>query len=931
MSTQDQAQGKPQEDRAEFAQVLEEELDLLSGLRGDYWAGPADTAYWRARAMNLAGLAFSGGGIRSATFNLGVIQALARFGLLSRFDYLSTVSGGGYIGGWLSALLHRKAAGQDKRVDQQDVECFQCCLKTHPEPEPRCGDLPETVGFAPVEHLAVRYLRRYSNYLSPRLGLSGDVLAAVSIFLRNFTLIQLALISLVASFLLLAHVVAVASKTFSLGVAGHYGIDAFLNPAWPFAASALLLVFSVVMAGRLVAERGAQPDKPARAGRAVHYRVVLPGLLAVWWLSAAAVGRPQAMLLGNGGVAAFFWALFGGLGYAGAWYLGYVALQSRRRYLDAGDGDAGEDQAPHPIMRLGLAAVASGAVLGLMLFAAACRVKEISSAAPMDLWHAVAYGPPLLLLGLSFVVTVHIGAARRAFSENQREWFARLGGFVLYTAAAWALVFTLVLYATPFVHWLAGGGSAALAAWIGASGIGAWLARGPATSGMPGGSKWKEAAARIAPWLFVIGLAVIVADATHILLLKFLTESGYIPSPTSDFGIAAASALQQLHELPLAGTFAALVLVCALFVLIAWRLDINLFSLHAMYCNRLARAYLGASRAGARRPNPYTGFDAEDDLHFSDLVRQRPIPIINTAINMTGGDDLAWQTRRAASFAFTPCWAGYETRSTQGTKLGCYRPTRLYAANRKLGTLMAVSGAAASPNMGYHTSAAVAALMTAFNLRLGRWCGNPELDDGTWKQASPGFAAQPILAELTGSATARADWINLTDGGHFENLGVYELIRRRCRLILVTDAGCDPRHHFEDLANLVRKCWTDLGVNIRFDEFEPMHLKEHSRYCGAHGAVGRIQYYDGGPDGAIIYLKSSMTGDEWPDIRQYADAHPDFPHETTTDQFFDENQFEAYRHLGYKVVAKMVGTLQAVLGGDPKNIPTDELVSRLVP
>lgn len=110
-----------------------------------------------------------------------------------------------------------------------------------------------------------------------------------------------------------------------------------------------------------------------------------------------------------------------------------------------------------------------------------------------------------------------------------------------------------------------------------------------------------------------------------------------------------------------------------------------------------------------------------------------------------------------------------------------------------------------------------------------------------------------------------------------------------------------------------------------------MHLKKNSRYRGAPGAVGRIQYYDGGPDGAIIYLKSSMMGDEWPDIRQYADTHPDFPHETTADQFFDENQFEAYRHLGYKVVAKMVGTLQAVLGGDPKNIPTDELVSRLVP
>ena len=139
--------------------------------------------------------------------------------------------------------------------------------------------------------------------------------------------------------------------------------------------------------------------------------------------------------------------------------------------------------------------------------------------------------------------------------------------------------------------------------------------------------------------------------------------------------------------------------------MITWRLDINLFSLHALYCNRLARAYLGASRAGQRKPNPFTGFDTADDLPFSELARQRPIPILNTAINMTGGDDLAWQTRRAASFAFTPCWSGYETRSTQGKQLGKYRPTRQYAGDRNLGTLMAVSGAAASPNMGYHTSA----------------------------------------------------------------------------------------------------------------------------------------------------------------------------------------------------------------------------------
>ncbi|MGB5397720.1 MAG: hypothetical protein WBN96_11280, partial [Gammaproteobacteria bacterium] len=421
----------------------------------------------------------------------------------------------------------------------------------------------------------------------------------------------------------------------------------------------------------------------------------------------------------------------------------------------------------------------------------------------------------------------------------------------------------------------------------------------------------------------------------QVILLAVLTDAGYVKPTENNFSIAVFFILQQLHELPVLGTLFAFACMGALFVAIALRLDINMFSMHALYSNRLARAYLGASRAGKREPNPFTGFDIDDDPQFADLAQQRPVHIINTAINMTGGDDLAWQTRRAASFSFTPCWSGYETISSQGKKLGTYRPTRQYAKGRSLGTWVAVSGAAASPNMGYHTSAAVAALMTAFNLRLGRWCGNPDPvgeDNTVWQQRSPRFAAQPIISELTGSANAQSDWINLTDGGHFENLGVYELVRRRCRLIVVTDAGCDPEHQFEDLANMVRKCWIDFGVNVRFDNFEAMHRKKKSRYCGALGGVGRIQYIEGDSkaDGVIIYLKASMTGDEWPDIRQYADCNKDFPHETTADQFFDENQFEAYRHLGYKVAARAVTEINRKLDLEMKDAPILEIVEKLL-
>ncbi|MEM6474111.1 MAG: hypothetical protein AAF802_31465, partial [Planctomycetota bacterium] len=256
------------------------------------------------------------------------------------------------------------------------------------------------------------------------------------------------------------------------------------------------------------------------------------------------------------------------------------------------------------------------------------------------------------------------------------------------------------------------------------------------------------------------------------------------------------------------------------------------------------------------------------------------------------------------------------------------------------------------PNMGYHTSPAVAALLTAYNLRLGRWCGNPPNDE-VWDQGSPTFASQPIFNELTGTANLRSRWINLTDGGHFENLGVYELIRRRCRLIVVVDAGCDPDHEFFDLANMIRKCWVDFGVNVRMPDMSNLRLDKEG-LCKNHFVVGRIEYNtekkystsehnptkrakqptkSSKKNGVILYVKSSLTGSEWPDIRQYADSHPTFPHETTADQFFDEEQFEAYRHLGFKMMRFLHNGIKDIVDPDKEKgierTPISELVEKL--
>ena len=946
--------------QADFATVLAGELDLIEQLRSD--SAPPATAdtppsvYARAHAAQLAGLAFSGGGIRSATFNLGILQALASSGMLPKFDYLSTVSGGGYIGGWLSAWLHRQA-GKNGIVNQAAVEQFQSLLKTHPS-DSGMRKPDDTTGFPPVENVAVRYLRRYSNYLTPRLGLSGDMLAAVSIFLRNLTLIQFSLITMLAGVLLTAHVLVSWSAGFAAGVPTPLlWLQEFadlLGWGWPFIGAALSLYFAVWSTGRLLGTRStpsqaaAHHDHAARAGYEVFLSVIVPCTIAGWLFATGVVSWPDELrltelgpigaigarlnrhlALGDTGLDALLWVVCATLAYGSAWGLGYVAARLRGTDVPSAASNARNDLAGNgrPLALL-FAGMCAGAVLGLLLFAAARQVSDSDSL--IDIWYAVAFGTPLFLLALSFVVTVHIGIARRQFSEHDREWWARLGGLVLLTAATWTMIFVLVIYATPFVHWLAGGGPAALAAWAGGSGLGAWLARSPAT-GKLGGGGWKELVTRLAPWLFVIGLTIVVAHLLHVILLEGFTDTGYERQAVPVFGTAVECTLQRLHELAVRDVFAAWVGIWLLFALVSWRFDINLFSLHAMYSNRLTRAFLGASNAGHRQPNPFTGFDPFDDVLFHTLSTQRPIPLINTAINMTGGDDLAWQTRRSTSFTFTPCWSGFETRSTQGKTLGSYCPTDRYADGLHLGTLIAVSGAAASPNMGYHTAPAVSALLTAFNLRLGRWCGNPAHPD-VWHRCSPWFAAKPILAELTGSATAQADWINLTDGGHFENLGVYELVRRRCRFIIVTDAGCDPHYEFEDLANLIRKCWTDFGVDIRFKDFDPMHRKDGGRYAGSHGVVGRIRYPDGPGgkkiEGVIVYLKCALTGDELPDIRQYADAHAEFPHQTTADQYFDENQFEAYRHLGYHIGADAVAALAAQCNAEPADLRVADVIAR---
>jgi hypothetical protein len=292
---------------------------------------------------------------------------------------------------------------------------------------------------------------------------------------------------------------------------------------------------------------------------------------------------------------------------------------------------------------------------------------------------------------------------------------------------------------------------------------------------------------------------------------------------------------------------------------------------------------------------------------------ERPYPIINTTLNLVDSKKLAWQQRKAASFMVTPLYSGYEytpdgKNEHKRGKLQNkgYRKTDWYGKMMTMGNVMAISGAAASPNMGHHTSAPLAFLMTIFNVRLGWWLGNPRYNLKEESRYGPGAGLFYLMFELFGKTSDRSKYVYLSDGGHFENLGVYELVKRRCRLIIACDAGEDSKYQFGELGNVIEKCRVDLGVDIKMD-VDALKPEEEKEFSGSHIASGEILYNNIDPDakpGRLIYVKSTLTGDEPIDILRYKNQHSEFPHQTTADQWFNESQFESYRMLGYHIVEK---------------------------
>ncbi|HEX5754619.1 MAG TPA: patatin-like phospholipase family protein [Archangium sp.] len=749
---------------------------------------------------DLCGLALSGGGMRSATFNLGLLQGLHQLGLLEMFDYLATVSGGGYIGGFWTAWRHYH--GKRTRQGHAARRTWESRLFPTTTQGSRGAKLPE-----------VSHLREFSNFLNPRLGLmsldTGRLLVAA---------LSAVLPALLAALSLL-----------------------ILAPLlWRQLARFLLVEWSPW-------------DGPPPVGLGISYALML--------------------LMTGGGLFFFEWLL---------------ARQNEQVRLARNIPPPSQEDAQELEFRrfgyyLPTALLAMGAVLLLWWGLVHGYHDRIGArregpwppeAHTGDLEPLYVFLPPLAWVGsIVLLVMLRWFGSRYVTEWMQRTKLAaveRVISRLLLLAILWS-IFAALWVAGGRLHGFILGSGTPAQAYAGLAGavtaLTALLAKahqflGRQTSRPVSPSLKERVKAHLPKWLGYVTLALVALGM--VLLIHAAEHGGWL----TGLQVAAVT----------------------LTVLTLLLFDPNLVGLHVFYRGRIARTFIGAAHGeGPGQTEPHT----KDDLPLDDLrPRPGPLHLICCAANdLSSVDPMANLYRGADSavlssvgFSVGKEWKSWKRLRKEGGTV----PT--------LASAMTASGAAFNSHMGavsMRLGKAVTFLMTAFNLRLGLWSPHPTRAHRRWYEQL--FVGLPFYKELLGRSRARSRDVLLSDGGHFENLALYELVRRHCRFILVSDCGTDSGTTFDDFANAVRRVREDFGVELRID-LSPLRAAEGG-LSRQPIVVGDIEYPDG-DTGVLLLLKPTLTGNEPPDVRQYKARNVDFPHETTGDQFYDEAQWEAYRRLG---------------------------------
>jgi hypothetical protein len=836
----------------------------------------------RAKQMGICALALSGGGIRSATFNLGILQGLAEIKLIGRFDYLSTVSGGGYIGSWLAAWIKR----------DQSVVKVSNRLSPRKSPDPAGEELKP-----------IKWLRMFSNYFAPNASImSVDSWTFGITWLRNTLLNQIVI------FLSLLSVLFAGSLLYQFWPL-HLTPPLNLSRQKVLGWSILLLTPVALLAGTGMYAYHKQNF------RRINIRRKYTTSISQWIIAIAIVGAyfisawlssyyykidssstsiyDRIIIFFPAACVAFFClllvAVFGN-------YIGCI-----RRFQD--------NKILAVLILFFTTLIAAGFGLICLAVASALLGNIPDTSTGFAISKKVLqfiFGVPLTLEVLSFTVIARMALLGKYFPDERREWWGRIGAYIHRISFLWILISASTLLGADLIRYAfdewgatsiaATGGWMAL---VGSSVKAAFSAKTAGKGNEKGGySTFLNILSKAGPYLFVLGLLILL-PALIIPLLK-LEQKVFL-----DLGYTVPG-IEELHRI--------IIFFCAAGAwLLAIQLGVNEFSMYNFYRNRLVRAYLGGTRRSTDRQqtaNPFTGFDMLDDEMLYKLSHDfgyyGPYPVLNCALNASQGQGLDRHDRKAESFIFSPLFCGFDFSMAKSSadKVKsydyAYRETKNYAFTEgpTIGTAMAISGAAVNPNQGYHSSPATAFLLTIFNAQMGRWLGNPR--KGHWQSSDPTSGLGYIISNLVNKTSTCDKFVALSDGGHFDNMGLYEMVRRKCPYIILCDAEQDGEFTCEGLANAIRRCRIDLGAEIRID-ITKITGRPDGRHSEAHYALGDITYVGDDQTGVLLYIKSSIDGKEPVDVHEYALKNKTFPHQTTADQFFDEEQFESYRKLGLHI------------------------------
>lgn len=835
------------------------------------------------------GLALSGGGIRSATFCLGLLRALGREELIPRIDYLSTVSGGGYTGSFLCSMY----VPSDRRG-----ETPRAAAKWSPS-----NALPPVDPFAKDGQDALLHLRNSGRHLLP--GGAGDVIRVMAMMTRNWIAVHFVIGITLLALLLLPKLLQAGLLAWGgyleweAGWASRlpeilwpskwlqgYSLSGWFTASWLFPLAALLLLPAAACGSAFWL---------SRRGRMTESRFLR------WW----APSGYTAVLTGIVGTALFFVpALLSGWSYA---RFGGVLL-----------------------MVLGWGSIA------VIIGAQRADQKSVPPEEDQTQKHSNAGANEADSVNCRLVQEDRV----RSILTN---WLALWLGVALLIAAI-ALLDSIaqsiyLLWDDLTAPQLAG--SASLAALVP---LGRWALQ--AFSGAGEGSRFKQLAPILARFGHLIALAVGVFLALAVGLF-WATLAHAIAWRGGPIGLLTEYGQDTILSFLLLFAAWMVFAFAAIFLGRSWAF-VNLSSYAAFYGSRLRRAYLGASNRRRQKEQrgakgryddllddncPGDDIEVSDRGYYADDVLA-PLHLINVTVNDTasGSSNLTTQDRQGKPLVVSP--AGIFVAGRTAGEIGKCIPFPNSAAASQaqqlpLSAWVGISGAAFSTGAGRFGSMGLSLLAGLTNLRTGYWWEEKNEDYKFPRDTVQAYLWREFLGRFRGTDEKR--WY-LSDGGHFENLGVFELLRRRINFIIAADCGADPGYKFGDLIGLIRLARIELETEVDFLEEDQLdavlgpHTQlrrlfstltdlskprgERDRRTGPYAALAQLYQADAKdqPWGTLLLIKPRICGAEMADLLAYQRENPKFPQQPTSDQFFDEAQWESYYRLGELIGENLFGS-----------------------